>query len=402
MSVVLLAVAFNHQADDTASGALNIRRNAEEPVTVPEWQRGVNFSSADSFAAYSIEHSIGRPVTIRAKFARILPHLTSVQVRAVQPPLPWTLLSSTTGWTQGLLATQVNVLGELAPETVFFSDFGDSDYVSFTLRNTRLPSCGVGVHRIRWHWQFRAGIGSPWREFAVTEHTIYTVLRKPTLPWLQQPANVANTQLPWTDALDFACRWAQGARTPEEAAATITRTVYSLGNGVLSYDCAVGAAAYSFEVFLLSELIELFRGGLGRGHYINCSDCATLVATFANVVGADLWQSRMGGPFTSPFGYFPVNRLRTIGAAAWSLPCGWWPGWTFHEVAWKGGCTEEDAVFDACLQLDAYPPYGVALAPTNLRFGRIGELAYRALLAAPEGYALCSPIPFSRQRRPVA
>jgi hypothetical protein len=403
MSIALLAIAFNHDPGSARSDALNIRRNAIQAVAVPEWQHGVTATAADSLAAYAVRDVMGHPITIRARFARLRPQLDAVQVRALQPPPPGALAGAPQlHWLQQLLQTRVNVLGEVAPETVVFQPDGESGFVTFTLRNTRLASCGAGVHRVQWHWQYRLGPADPWRGFATTEHTIYTVLHAPRAPWVQQPATAANTQLPWTDALDFACRWAQGTRTPEEAAAAITRAVYSLGYGVLEYDCTIGATAYAFEVFLLSELLELLRGGPGRGRYVNCADCAAMVATFANAVGADLWQSRMGGPFAGALGYFPVNPVRTIGAPGWSLPCGWWPGWTFHEVAWSGGCTADDTVFDACLQLDGYPPYRVPLVPANLRFGHIGEYAYRDLLAAPEGRALCEPTPFARQRRPVA
>ena len=398
MSIVLQAIAFNADSANIIPDALNIRRNASLPVTVPEWQRGVTFTAADSLAAYSLEDVVGRPVTIHARFSRLLPQVVSVQVRAVQAPLPWPWQGI-----QGLLQAQINVLGEVAPETVVFLPNGNSAFVSFTLRNTRLSSCGIGVHHVRWHWQYRLGPGAPWLDFAFTEHTIYTVLRVPRSPWVQEPADIANIQLPWTDVLDFACRWARGARTPVEAAAAITRAVFFLGNGVLSYDCSLGAAAYAFEVFLLSELIELLRGGVGRGHYVNCSDCAAIVATFSNAVGADLWQSRMGGALASQLGYFPVKPVRTIGSFTWGQPCGWWPGWTFHEVAWDDECTADDPVFDGSLQLDLYPPYRISTTPTNLSFSlaRQWEWLYRPLLVPPDGWPLCEPMPLMRRRRPV-
>lgn len=402
MSIVLQAIAFNSDSANISSDALNIRRNASQPVTVPEWQRGTTFTAADSLAAYSLEDAIGRPVTIRARFSRLLPQIAFAEVRAVQAPLPWLLTTDGPpgAWVQMLLQTRINVLGEVAPETVVFRPDGDSEFVNFTLRNTRLSSCGIGVHRVRWHWQYRLGPGMPWLDFAYTEHTIYTVLR---VPWMQEPADIANTQLPWTDVLDFACRWARGARTPVEAAAAITRTVFSLGNSVLSYDCTLGATAYAFEVFLLSELIELLRGGIGRGHYVNCSDCAAIVATFANAVGADLWQSRMGGALASSLGYFPVKPVRVIGSFTWGQPCGWWPGWTFHEVAWSDECVADDPVFDGSLQLDLYPPYRIPTMPTDLSFSfaRQWEWLYRPLLVPPYGWPLCEPMPSTRRRRPV-
>jgi hypothetical protein len=46
--------------------------------------------------------------------------------------------------------------------------------------------------------------------------------------------------------------------------------------------------------FECTQFVERLRGGNGNGIYANCSDCATIVASFANVLGCDLWQSRMG------------------------------------------------------------------------------------------------------------
>lgn len=398
MSVVLEAVAFNFDSFGGESDALNIRRNAEAGVTVPEWQRGRTFSASDSLAAYSLARVVGRPVTIGARFRRLLPQIASVQVRAIQPPL----LAG--DWVQVFMEARINVLGEVAPRMVDFGPDGDSGFVAFTLRNTRLATCGIGVHPVRWLWQYRLGPGSPWQLFAVTEHTIYTVLDVPTLPWLQQPATTANTQLPWTDALEFACRWARGARTPVEAASAITRAVFSLGGGVLTYDCAMGATAYAFDVFLLSEILDLLRGGVGRGPYVNCSDCAAMVATFSNAVGADLWESRMGGALATAVGYFPVNPLRVIGSTGWGLPCGWWPGWSFHEVAWAADCTATDPVFDGCIQLDVYPPFRIPASPVDQSFSITSRQVwpYRPLLVPLEGWPLCEPMPLARRRRPVA
>lgn len=406
MSLVLEAIQFNHDPTDARRDALNLRRNFQQPVAVPEWQRGRSVTANDSVAAYALQDVLGHPVTIRARFQRLVPQLAAAQVRAVQPRLPWEAWAATWPtvspyWWQYLLQAKANVLGEVAPQTVVFRPSGESDFVTFTLQQTRLASCGVGVHEVVWHWQYRLGIADPWIDFAVTRHLIYTLVRAPGLPWTPAPGTPDNTQLVWTDVLDFACRWAWGARSPDEAAGAITRAIYQLGQGLLSYDCTLGATAYAFEWLLLSEFLELLRGGIGRGRFVNCSDCAAIVSTFANALGADLWQSRMGGLFAGPLQYFPVNPIRTIGSAWWGLPCGVWPGWTFHEVAWKNGCTAADEVFDACLQLDQYPPYRFGLLPVNLPFGRIGDGLYRDLLATPEGRQLCEPDPTMRRRRPV-
>jgi len=238
-----------------------------------------------------------------------------------------------------------------------------------------------------------------WEDLQISRHLIYTVLRVPTLPWLQQPFDAINTQLPWVDALERACTWAAGARDPREASSQITRAVYQLGDvGVLEYGCGVGAgAAYSFPHFNLSALLARVAGGVGRGAYVNCSDCATFVSTLANLLGDDLWQSQMGESLIG----FSVNPIRAIGTALFAPPCGI-GSFRYHEVAWTGAAGDDDSVYDACLELDAtVGGLPQALLASHLRFGAAGELQYRDLLAAPWSRNACMARPEMRLRRAV-
>lgn len=180
------------------------------------------------------------------------------------------------------------------------------------------------------------------------------------------------------------------------AAALVTRSVYALGPSVVTYDCPGGGSShYSAGPFDCTAFLERLCGGMGNGVYINCSDCATIVSTFANALGCDLWQSRMG------YG-FDLNELLAIGSTVWKTACGW-PAFSYHEVAWKGACTAADAVYDACLRVDGdgdpTQPPRVALLPQDLRFGNPGDLLYRDCLATPAGRANCNPQPATRARR---
>jgi hypothetical protein len=407
----LVAIIFNHDPTSSGTSALNIRRNFARAVSVPEWQAGVSVNPADSVAAYAIKETAGGPVTIQAKIRYAGPGAppAKVEVRAVHPTLPfnWQLLPYYDYYTlwQVMLQTQVNVLGEVAAREVPLHPNGESDFETFTLQNMRLAERGVGVHSVVWHWQYRETPAGPWTDFAVTRHRVYTVLQTPTLPWVQLPFDANNTQLPWTDVLDFACRWAAQAYTLDQAATLITRGVYSLGNGLLEYGCPIGTVTtYAFPFFNCTAFIDRLRGGIGMGRYVNCSDCASMVTTFANVLGCDLWQGQM-----LTFGIpFPVNPIRAIGSLAWETPCASLLGsglsFTYHEVAWKGNCTALDEVFDACLEVDSslppFPPFTPLLA-ANLRFGFPGEGQYRDLLSPPWGRHLCEPQPLTKQRRMV-
>jgi hypothetical protein len=137
---------------------------------------------------------------------------------------------------------------------------------------------------------------------------------------------------------------------------------------------------------------------------VNCTDCATIVSTFANVLGCDLWQSRMGTLLPPSVVFFATNQIQSIGSARFGLPCGW-PGFTYHEVAWTNGCTADDDVYDACCAVNgtATPDRAprVALLPTGMRFGAPGAAQYRDRLAAPAARGVCEPRPGTRVRRVV-
>jgi hypothetical protein len=297
-----------------------------------------------------------------------------------------------------------NVLGEVAAQTVSFTA-GQAGPIAFTLTQTRLDGASVGSRTTEWRWQYRRSANDPWTDMEITRHRIYTLLDLPTAPWQQAPYQASNLQLPWTDVLDYACQWAAGARDAVAAGGGITRGVNSLGPSIITYDCPGGGSSwYSAGGFDCTAFIERLKGGVGLGYYVNCSDCATFVSTFANAVGCDLWQSRMGS------GFFHLNPILGIGSSVWQPACqgidGWSGGFGYHEVAWTGGCDANDNVYDACLQVDGDADPTTApqtpLLPVNLRFGNPGDLQYRDRLTVPADRNNCSPLTWSRTRRPVS
>lgn len=426
MSVVLLAIKFNHDSNSVTHDALNIRKNATQFLPVPEWQRGTSVNANDSRVAYSISDTLGRTIRIQARFARVDPQLASVEVQAV-PVSPFgpllsqleMFLSMTAGtpqffyylWLYNMLletarAGRENRLGSVKARRIAFADT-ESAFETFELVDHRLWTQGVGVQNITWRWQYRRMPAEPWTDFAESKHRIYTVLDVPQEPWLQQPYLPDNTSLPWTDVLDYACGWAEGTSNRSQAATQVTKAVFELGPLLLEYDCPnLGSSHYTtvfpFQTFDCTAFLNLLQGGFGNGHLVNCTDCACIVSTFSNILGCALFQSRM---FSDSSIIFPTNPVLAIGSSVWQRPCNF-PGFSFHEVAWEGACDENTNVFDACLLLngafDPTRPPDIPLLPANLRFGNLLERQYRFRLAAPAGLLLCEPQPFaSRQRRRV-
>lgn len=406
--IELLAVKFNHDTGSARADALSIRKNATQAIAVPEWVKGMT-KPEDSLAAYALRPIAGHTVTIRAKFARLDPSITSAYIRAIQPPPP----PPPPGW--GAWVHQMlerfpilwwlvafmfvtghgkNVLGDVKEHEVTFGAQGETEYEPFDLEHLWMAQRGVGVHEVHWRWQYRLNKTSPWTDFDDSRHRIYTVLDVPTGPWQQQPySNGTNDQLPWTDVLDYACRWAAWTSTLDDAATQVTRALNKLGGSILTYS-GLGHWFISFHhnYFECTDFLKRLAAPAGTAlQRVDCSDSATALSTFANVLGCDLAQSQMNS-WTDP-DQFVTNPIRAIGGSYHSPTT-----WTYHEVAWKGTGSASDALFDASLHLNgnsnpANSPYS-DLDPVNIVFGAVGSGGYRDKLAAatPAGNrAKCYP-----------
>ena len=291
-------------------------------------------------------------------------------------------------------------LGGVRRKTVtpVFNSSGLSNPIDFELM-WPLPGT-VSKPDVRFDWYARK---SPGPSIPVSvgsaSHRLYLVIAKPTQPWV--------TEIPWAAALDIACGWASGTATVDAAASLITERYYNCG--VLQYDVIGGGGTkYGSVTYMLSEMIERLNGGPGLGQQVNCTDSANTVSTLSNLLGCDLWQSRMASNPNLNYSSFKLNPILAIGHP---LPADPWPTWgsfRYHEVAWKGACTENDRLFDGCLMVDGDNDPTAAphawLLPTNMLFGDCTTMNYRLRLSPPVsgGCADCKPQPGAfRQRRPI-
>jgi hypothetical protein len=371
MSIRIEAITFNHDTDSATHDACNIRRNYDEFIRPPEWRRAADGSVLSNPAAYSIKETRGNTISIRVALRSTA--AGSAFVRAVGlDPLPH------------------NTLADVAAREVVFDAAGDSVTEFFDLENVRLEAVGVNAYDVLWLWQQAPTADGPWDDFATTRHRVYAILREPVprKPWRPDWFSSSNTQMPWADVLRWACRWARGARTPQEAASMITHEVYKLGRTqvaipgetpgpLLTYNDVDFYARYSDNISLkcMSFLMRLNRE-VANGPQVNCDDCAAVVSTFSNILGCNLAQAWVGNDSFQ----FILNPVLAIGAGA-----GGWNSMEFqhHAVAWAGACDVDDEVFDACLMVDGDAHPGVnshqhlELLPANLRFGRAGQRFYQ-------------------------
>ncbi|MEK7408690.1 MAG: YncE family protein [Acidobacteriota bacterium] len=354
----IYSIRFNYDK----SPAIKLKDHvAGAPVPLPEYVKGVRNGPA-------------------AYVAATLPHIKVV-------------LKKLSGYVSG--AYEIGATGSLGgvrrkTVTPVFQPSGLSTPIDFELM-WPLPGT-VGKPDVTLDWYARK---SPGPSIPVlvgsASHRIYLVLAKPTEPWV--------TETPWVDALKLGCGWAAGAANLDAAATAITERYYN--SGKVSYDTVQGMTVYQFNNyagFFLSEMIERLNGGVGLGEKVNCTDSANTVSTLVNLLGCDLWQSRMGSSFY-------MNPILAIGCSTWVPP--FWGGFGYHEVAWKGACTENDNLFDGCLMVDGDADPTTApqtpLLPTNMLFGDCTTMNYRLRLCPPGASACgaCQPQPGTKKRRPL-
>lgn len=375
MCVKLLAIKFNHDPQSATNDALNIRRNVKESVDVPEWRRGLS-KPEDSPAAYALRETKGNKITIQAQFSTIEFYNKTIEIRAVElpggTPVPWWLVLFFI-WLLLLLRLPIpfNVLGRVAPTQVTFGPNGDSDFVSFELSvplwNTPFVElfC-VGIFLVDWRWQWRQ-VGGTWKDFDTSRHRIYTLLKVPQGPWEQVPGSI---QMPWVDAMDYACQWATGAITTEIAARQITEGLNH--NPLLYYEPGTFfCTGFPDGTYLLSS----FLGQLSSGQQfpLNCRDCANAMTTFANLVGCDLWEGVMSDLQTRKILGIGGNPADDSDWRVWD--------WGWHEVAWLEVIGDNEHLYDACLQLDMDDDYNdqvhIPHLPIAMKFGQNAPNDYR-------------------------
>lgn len=334
-TVTLASIAFNHDPTHASVDALSIRKSATRDVHIPEWTKGQT-DPKTSPAAYAIDKVTGKTITIEASFTINTTAATTVQIQALGG----------------------GVLGPVAPVTVnFVNGVSSPKNITLNLPSHSIATQGVTAQDVTWTWQYQIQ-GGAWQPMSSSSHRIYTLLSQPTMPW-KQSADPSETQLPWTDALEYACAWANGKTTAGDALAAVTTQV----NGALglTYETTRGASKYTGAnatgtqfAFFLTKFNQMLGGGFGNGKKVNCTDCATIVATFANLVGTDVQASIMQDvPLGAARSGFKCNEIQAVGFSTWGYPFPPGNGFSYHEVVWAPTTGNRSHIHDACLKFDS-------------------------------------------------
>jgi len=352
MVVSLEEIVFDHTLGSATSDALSVRRNRN--MGEPPWRRAVNRGGPPSRAAYALLPTRNNALTIKARFTVAGAAGGQVTIRA------------------RIKAGSSSVLGNVtALQLVVPAGASDTGLVSFDLLAPTMWADGIGRHSVTWTWQFRENAGDPWSNFDTSEHTIYTVLDVPPAPWAQGIADTHDDPWPWTEVLDWSCCWAKGIHVSKDAAARrVTERINQLGGQPAHLDDGTtepivyeesGTETYvvhSRKVFLCGAFLNLLRSTPGaaacnvgsslanKNPFVNCTDCATAVVTFANSLGCSLTLRRLRMASAANFRlnmYWLIGQTEPQKKA--DLP---FPDWQFHEVA-----EASSEIYDATAKLDS-------------------------------------------------
>jgi hypothetical protein len=303
VNIALKTITFNHDTASASTSAMNIRRNKDFEVSIPEYDAAIPRTPAESCAAYAKLETTAQNVFVRTVFTGSGGGNPHFEVQALGG----------------------GVLGALDPQSIDFTGGATTKTVDFPLTHRNFAA--IARQDVTWQWQFRDQGNPNWQSLVSTSHRIYVVLKVPPAPWTQTPADKRN---PWTDLLDFSCVIATEAQSAGDAAELITKKVHT--GYSLRYDIQSGAPRYGFVLTGSSLQLTNWINYVLKGNapatpifcnataeqykdfwIVNCYDCAASAALMAKLVGADSDYY-----FHSPFGY--LNYVEPIGRGKCNNP----------------------------------------------------------------------------------
>ncbi len=216
------------------------------------------------------------------------------------------------------------------------------------LRSDAGVASAVGKVSLVLRSQFEYQDGAEWlpvRGHEESTHTVYALLGESTV---MTGRGDEEPYMAWVAVADaVAAKVAGSSAVENDVLGDVVHLIFE--DEGLRYDTAAGASFYTqypgwdFSGASLDLVAYMDRD---NGSVVNCSDCASLVSVYANMVGCDIRYNIIGYNF-------PLSYIRAIGGDAFSndpFRTGAPGGFSYHAVTSPDGA---GTVFDATLALDA-------------------------------------------------
>jgi hypothetical protein len=337
MIIQLDRVVFDHTTGAAQTDALSVR--IDGATAAPDWIRG---AAQTSYAAYALVPTVNQQISIQADFSFPQP-----------PPGPLLVRARAIDQSERVLG---NVVEALVPQ--------QGGRVAFNLVDVQMWDRGTGRYAVSWQWQFQIVGGNSWIDLARTDHVVFVTLDVPGAPWTQGQSVADQRSWPWTRVLTRACAWAAGVKlTSTGRSGAAKKLLRKLEAGLyeqgrresvplqyLDVDKSDYTQEFPARVFFCTAFLDLLDGIPQPGHttQVNCSDCASALATFANALGCDVQQKRVS--HEDDF-LLRTNRIVLIGESDADPETHWFG---YHEfVARLRASDKAPLVHDACLKIDA-------------------------------------------------
>jgi hypothetical protein len=218
-----------------------------------------------------------------------------------------------------------------------------ADGSSGTFRFTDLPAPSVGRYDISVHVVFEYQLpDATWAPLSTETIPlrVYGLVGQETI----SPSDTA-PYIPWVAVVDAVAGWVDGMTAePDMVSSLVVHHVYDdLG---LHYDTVHGASFYTSYASGFGGAHFDLTGFLTRanGSTVNCSDCASIVSTYANMVGCNLGYKIITQNF-------PLYYIKAIGTPAFTddpFNTGKPGGFSYHAVT----ADPATLIFDATLHED--------------------------------------------------
>lgn len=332
----------------------------EAPVTSAPWRLGPDAS--EDAAAVDLDLADGSPRPLPLPWTDLKsPPLDAASSDGVEQdtfnlPTAWiagsnvqlsaTLSASAAGMEGGggPADVEIRIVPPAGTEIVGAAAFSHGAVV--TVQTSATPVPAVGRYDLELAWRFEArrpdGDWAPIPGAVTTTHDLYGVVGQPTLGSAAMPYRA------WVEVVDAVAGWVDGASAdPLEVGSRITEGIFDTAG--LSYDVENGACTYtdytwgnwSNGVF---DIVGYQRRD--KGDVVNCSDCAGILSTYANMVGVDFTYHIL-----SPgYGGFDLNYIMAIGYTTFDETpfADGGGGFNYHAVTGPSDGT----IYDATLKLD--------------------------------------------------
>jgi hypothetical protein len=244
----------------------------------------------------------------------------------------------------GPVDVEVRVVPPAGSEIVGADAFSHGAAVVAQTLESPVPAVGLYEVDLAWGFEVRRPEGewAPIPGGVTTTHALYGVVGQPQLGFTTMPHRA------WVEVVDAVAGWVDGATAdPVEVAGAITQGIFDTMD--LAYDTQYGACTYTDYIWGnwtngTFDIVGFQRRD--KGDVVNCSDCAGILSTYANMVGVDFTYHILQNGYSG----FDLNYIMAIGSTVFDET----PfddgggGFNYHAVTGPSDGT----IYDATLKLD--------------------------------------------------